>query len=116
MSPDVFPEQAVRAFRDAYPLRPTHLTHRLAAHPLLEIEALGRLAERIRPQDLEHNAATDLPLGISNADIPSNGLSVHDTIASIDRCGSWVLMKQVQQDPAYRDLLHDVLAELKPEI
>ena len=116
MSPDVFPEQAVHTFRDAYPLRPAHLTHRLAGHPLLEIEALGRLAERIRPQDLEHNAATDLPLGISNADNPSNGLSVHDTIASIDRCGSWVLMKQVQQDPAYRDLLHDVLAELKPEI
>ena len=71
MSLDVVPEQAVHTFRDAYPLRPAHLTHRLAGHPLLEIEALGRLAERIRPQDLEHNAATDLPLGISNADIPS---------------------------------------------
>lgn len=112
----VFPAEAVQRFRRAYPTKGTHLTHRLAGHPLLEIDALARLAERIRPEDMEHNAATDLPLGISNADTPSNGLSVHDTIASIENCGSWVLLKQVQQDPAYRDLLHEVLAELKPEI
>jgi len=112
----VFGEEAVRSFREVYPGRPTHLTHALVGHPLLEIDALARLAERIRPQDLEHNAATDLPLGISYADTPSNGLSVHDTIARIDECGSWVLLKQVQQDPAYRDLLHDVLGELRPEI
>lgn len=113
---EAFGEEAVRKFSGAYPDKATHLTHRLADHPLLEIEALARLAERIRPRDLEHNAATNLPLGISNADTPSNGLSVHDTIASIERCGSWVLLKQIQQDPLYRDLLHDVLAELRPEI
>ena len=116
MALKVFQEEAVRSFRAAYPAQATHLTHRLAGHPLLEIDALARLAERIRPDDLEHNAATDLPLGISKADIPSNGLSVQDTIASIDTCGSWVLLRQVQQDPAYRDLLYDVLAELRPEI
>lgn len=116
MALEVFGNEAVRSFREAYPAKPRHLTHRLENHPLLEIEALARLAERIRPEDLEHNAATDLPLGISNEDTPSNGLSVHDTIANIANCGSWVLLKQVQQDPAYRDLLHDVLAELRPEI
>jgi quercetin dioxygenase-like cupin family protein len=116
MALQVFPEEAVRRFREVYPSRATHLSHRLQGHPLLEIEALERLAERINPRDLEHNAAVDLPLGISYADTPANGLSVHETIAAIDKCGSWVLLKQVQQDPAYRDLLHDVLAELRPEI
>ena len=116
MALDIFPEEAVQGFREAYPTKPRHLTHQLAGHPLLKIEALAQLAERIRPADLEHNAATDLPLGISNDETPSNGLSVHDTIASIENCGSWVLLKQVQQDPAYRDLLHDVLGELRPEI
>ncbi len=111
-----FGEEAVGGFREAYPDKPRHLAHALAGHPLLSIDSLARLAQRIRPRDLEHNAATDLPLGISNADTPSNGLSVHDTIARIDECGSWVLLKQVQQDPAYRDLLHDVLGELRPAI
>ena len=116
MTLKVFPEEAVQGFRQAYPGAATRITHDLVGHPLLEIEALARLAERIRPEDLEHNAATDLPLGISNAEIRPNGLSLHDTIASIDRCGSWVLLKQVQQDPAYRDLLHDVLGQLRAEI
>ena len=116
MTTKVFSEEVVRSFHEAYPATALHLTHRLVGHPLLEIEALGRLAERIRPEDLEHNAATDLPLGIAYEDTPSNGLTVQDTIASIENCGSWVLMKQVQQDPAYRDLLHGVLGELRPEI
>ena len=112
----VFPDSEVESFREAYPDKPKHLLHQLAGHPLLEIDALAGLAERIRPEDCEHNAATDLPLGISYADTPSNGLSVHDTIAAIDKCGSWVLLKQIQQDPAYCALLHDVLGELEPEI
>lgn len=116
MALEVFGQEAVRGFREAYPDKSQQLAHALAGHPLLSIDALARLAERIRPLDLEHNAATDLPLGISNADTPSNGLSVHDTIARIDKCGSWVLLKQLQQDPAYRDLLQDVLAQLRAEI
>jgi hypothetical protein len=112
----VFGEETAARFGEVYPDRPAKLAHALAGHPLLEIDALARLAERIRPRDLEHNAATDLPLGISYADTPSNGLSVHDTIARIDECGSWVLLKQVQQDPLYRDLMHDVLGELAPRI
>jgi hypothetical protein len=111
-----FSEEAAARFGEVYPDRPARLAHALAGHPLLEIGALARLAERIRPQDLEHNAATDLPLGIANADTPSNGLSVHDTIARIAECGSWVLLKQVQQDPAYRDLMRGVLGELEPRI
>jgi hypothetical protein len=116
MTLNVFPEEAVQSFRSVYPRGATHLTHRLQDHPLLKIEALASLAERLRPEDLEHNAATDLPLGISYDEVPPNGLSVHDTIARIHECGSWVLLKQVQQDPAYRDLLHTVLAEVRPEI
>lgn len=116
MAREVFDEEAVAGFRAAYPGKPRHLTHRLAGHPLLEISALAQLAERIRPEDLEHNAAVDLPLGISYDRTPKNGLSVHETIARIADCGSWVLLKQVQQDPAYRDLLHGVLSELRPEI
>jgi hypothetical protein len=116
MALQVFPQDSVRSFREAYPDRPVRITQQLVGHPLLEIDALARLAERIRPEDLEHNAAVNLPLGIANAETPSNGLTVHDTIASIENCGSWVLLKQVQQDPAYRDLLHDVLGQLQPEI
>lgn len=116
MANPVFPHEAQAAFRAAYPDVPTHLTHQLAAHPLLELGALQQLAERLRPESLEHNAAVDLPLGISNADTPANGLSVADTIAQIDRCGSWVLLKTIDQDPLYAALMRDVLAEIEPAV
>lgn len=114
MTDPVFDEQAHKALAASYPASPAHLSHSLADHPLLDIEALAGLASRMRPETLEHNAAVDLPLGISNADTPVNGLSVHDTIARIDECGSWVLLKSIEQDPAYASLMRDVLAEIAP--
>jgi hypothetical protein len=109
-----FPPEALSAFESVYPLAPTHLTHRIADHPLLTLDALSSLAARMRPETLEHNAAVDLPLGISYAETPANGLSVHDTIARIDECGSWVLLKYIEQDPDYSELMREVLAEIAP--
>lgn len=111
---EVFGEQALAGFRAAYPVRPTHLVHGLAGHPLLSLEALLQLAGRMRPDTLEHNAAVGLKLGISNAETPQNGLSVAETIERIEECGSWVLLKYIEQDPAYAQLMRDVLAEIEP--
>ncbi|MCW0200148.1 cupin-like domain-containing protein [Sphingopyxis sp.] len=114
MADPVFSPEAHAAFGAAYPGVPTHLTHQIAGHPLLELGALQQLAGRLRPESLEHNAAVDLPLGISNADTPANGLSVADTIARIEQCGSWVLLKTIDQDPAYAALMREVLGEIEP--
>lgn len=109
----VFPEPAREAFAAAYPQVPTRLTHTIADHPLLSLEALADLAARLRPETLEHNAATDLPLGIAYADMPRNGLSVQETIRRIGECGSWVLLKYIEQDPAYAQLMRDVLGQVE---
>jgi hypothetical protein len=113
MAEGTFPESARAAFAAAYPQTPTQLTHTIADHPLLSLEALGDLAGRLRPDTLEHNSATDLPLGISYDDTPGNGLSVQETIARIGECGSWVLLKYIEQDPAYAQLMHDVLGQIE---
>jgi hypothetical protein len=116
MAQPVFTPAATDAFAEAYPVSPRHLTHNLTGHPLLEIPALLALAERMRPETLEHNAAVDLPLGISNAEIPHNGLSVAETIERIGECGSWVLLKTIDQDPLYAALMREVLAEIEPVV
>ena len=116
MAQTAFPPPALAALADAYPLTPRHLTHGLAGHPLLELDALLALAGRMRPETLEHNAAVDLPLGISNAAVPRNGLSVAETIARIGECGSWVLLKYIEQDPAYAALMREVLSEIEPVV
>jgi hypothetical protein len=112
----VFGDDARAAFAAAYPCTATRLTHGLASHPLLELDALLALSQRLRPESLEHNAAVGLKLGLSNDEIPANGLSVAETIERIGECGSWVLLKTIDQDPLYAALMREVLAEIEPVV
>jgi quercetin dioxygenase-like cupin family protein len=115
MSDPAFSPDALQTFRSIYPETAAKLTHRLVGHPMFDLEALVALAQRIRPVDAEYNRG-DVPVGLDPAATPSNGLSVEETIRSIEQCGSWMVLKFVEQDPAYRELLHNVLAELGPVV
>lgn len=110
-----FPEPALHRLRAAYPEQPSLLDHDLVDHPLLKLDALAALAGRIRPVDAEYNRG-DVPVGLDPADTPSNGLSVAETIRSIEQCGSWMVLKFIEQDEQYRQLLHDVLADVAPSV
>jgi len=111
----VFDKAARAVFTAAYPERPTLLAHQLVKHPLLQLDALADLAQRIRPVDAEYNRG-DLPVGVDPTETPSNGLSVAETIRRIEQCGSWMVLKFVEQDPLYRELLGDTLAELEEHV
>lgn len=115
MTEKIFTDEILTRFRAGYPDVPTKLGHRLLGNPLLELDAIAALAQRMRPKDVEYNAAM-LPIGVPQDELPANGLSIAETIRSIEENGSWMVLKLVQQDPVYRDLLHDTLAELKPAI
>ncbi|MGE4429856.1 MAG: transcriptional regulator [Sphingobium sp.] len=108
-----FDDEARAKFAAAYPDRPQHLTHRLARHPLLTLSALAELAERMPPASVEYNRG-DLPIGIRPEDTPANGLSLGETIRTIDSNGSWAVLKHVERDPAYAALLHDALEDIRP--
>lgn len=111
--PEYFTASARDAFEALYPERPGVLTHGLSGHPMLELEALAALAQRLRPVDVERNLA-NIPIGIDPQDLADNGLSPEQTLRSITENGSWMVLKFVEQDAAYRALLHDILAELRP--
>jgi hypothetical protein len=115
MTGQVFSDAAIRRLVAAYPEQPVLLPHGLAGHPLFELEALAQLGARMREKDVEYNRG-DLPVGIDGAAVPSNGLSIAETIRGIERNGSWMVLKFVEQDPTYRDLLHDTLAEVRPAV
>ena len=113
MTGAVFPDDALNALASLYPGEAGVLSHRLLDHPLLALDALAALAQRIRPIDVEQNVG-DLPVGIAPDEIRHNGLSAADTIRSIEENGSWMVLKFVEQDPAYRALLDEILAEIEP--
>lgn len=110
---DFFPPHARDTFAALYPETAGKLTHTLPGHPMLQLEALIALSERMRPVDVERNLA-DIPIGIDPAMLADNGLSAADTLRSIAANGSWMVLKFVEQDAAYRLLLHDILGELEP--
>ncbi len=112
MESAVFPAETREALAAAYPNAPAKLSHTLLGHPLLTLEALAGLAEALPAHEIEYNPGK-LPIGIRPEDVPQAKLSVVETIRQIDRAGSWVALKRIEQIPAYRDLLHGVLAELK---
>jgi len=111
----VFPEDALARFRFGYPETPHRLQHRMAAHPLLDIDALATLGEALPASSVEFNLG-DLPIGIAPEAVPGNGLSIGETIRTIARAESWAVLKNIEQVPAYRALLLDLLDELKPLI
>jgi hypothetical protein len=109
----VFDSDARAGFAAIYPEQSGKLTHGLAGHPLFELEALVELSQRIRPIDVEQNLA-DLPIEVDPSTVQHNGLSVADSIRSIEANGSWMVLKFVEQDPTYRALLDEILDELEP--
>lgn len=113
---NVIPDSSKQIFRDIYPHRPARIAHGFADHPLLTLDALAALAARMRPDTLEHNAAIDVPLGTPTTKLPPNGLTTLQTIEQIESCGSWVLLREIEQDPAYAALMADVLGEVRPII
>ena len=102
-------------FATLYPETPGHVAHDLVGHPLLDLDALVALAARMRPDTVEYNRA-DLPVGVAPDAAIGNGLSIADTIRGIESNGSWMVLKFVEQDPAYRALLAETLADLMPVV
>lgn len=109
----VFSEDARTAFAAAYPDRATKLGHGLAGHALLTLEALAGLAERMPADRVEYNLGK-LPLGVRPEDTPSNGLTLGETIRTIESNGSWAVLKNVERDADYGALLDRALSELAP--
>lgn len=110
----VFGHAARARFASHYPEQPHILTHSLTIHPLLEIEALAQLAERLPITSVEYNRG-DLPIGVDGKPA-SNGLTIAETIRRVEQAQSWAVLKNIEQVPAYHDLLLDLLEEIRPEI
>jgi hypothetical protein len=103
------PEQLAHAFdREPFALR-----HQLAQHPLLQLPRIIELARTLPSQSVEYNAG-DIPLNQDPSLTPRNGLSIEQTLERIEDCRSWMVLKDVQNDPHYRQLLDQCLDQIQP--
>jgi hypothetical protein len=109
-----FPAEAHAAFAANYPEVPHKLRHNLVGHPLLELEALARLAESLPEDAIEYNHS-DQPIGIEEKP-GATGIPIGDTIRNIETTGSWAALKNIERSPEYAALLNQLLEEIRPEI
>ena len=109
-----FPDSSRDIFAANYPEVPHKLGHLLHTHPLLEIEALASLAEALGEDRVEYNAANQ-PIGIVGKP-ERTGLPIGETIRSIEQSNSWAALKNIEVVPAYAELLHSLIDELREPI
>ncbi len=115
MTTPSFDAAALTRFDALYPETSGALTHQWQDHPLLQLDSLVAFAARIDPANVEYNSGK-LPVGVDPRAVPGNGLTIEETIRSIEENGSWMVLKWIENDPAYRALLHDALAPLRPYV
>jgi hypothetical protein len=110
----IFCAESRERFAAHYPEVPHKFSHGLGSHRLLELDALAHLAERLPDESVEYNRG-DLPIGVDGKpERPAR--SIGETIRAIADNGSWAVLKNIEQDPAYGTLLNDLLNELRPDI
>jgi len=88
------------------------IKHELCGHPLFSIERLLKLSGSLPQDQIEWNAG-DAAVSQDPGRTPMNGLSPEETVASIETNKSWLVMKNIEDDPEYREVLHACLAEVE---
>lgn len=101
------------------PWRVQPVRHHLARHPLLQMQALVSLAERldaigsVRTHSNDATAATPFNDATRLHPNPRSGL---ETISDIAAARAFLSLLNVQRDPLYRKLVGDVLESVRPVI
>lgn len=110
----IFPPLSRVHFAASYPEGPHKLRHNLAAHPLLALNALADLAERLPARSVEHRPGNRPKRAKSKS--AAEDLTVRETIRGIGSGESWAVLRNIEQEPAYAALLGALFGELGAEI
>ncbi|MEK6408476.1 MAG: cupin-like domain-containing protein [Acidobacteriota bacterium] len=114
------PDQAARrrldiegdVFGRDFNRRPFTIGHHLRDHPLLTLPSLIELSKRLPESNVRYNRA-DVDVSQAVYTAPKTGLSIQETIRQIEECGSWMVLRFVEQDPQYRALVDQCLDEIQ---
>ena len=90
--------------RNRFDREPFGIEHDLCDHPLLQLPRLIELARTLPEKSVEYNSG-ELAIGQTPALTPRTGLSIEDTLRQIETCKSWMVLKYIEQDPVYAELL-----------
>jgi hypothetical protein len=100
-------------FQTNFNRTPYLVRHNLVGHSLFTLPRLIRLAQHMPTEFVEYYAG-DVPVNVDWELTPRNGLSVEETIRRIEGHCSWMVLKRVEQDAEYNELLNTILDQIEP--
>jgi hypothetical protein len=100
------------AFGRAFAHHSIAIGHHLADHPLLQLDEIARLADRLAPDQVRREQC-DLPLEHRGyVDAGSGPPSA--AVLGIETNGFRISLREIQSDPIYRSLIDACLDEVEP--
>jgi hypothetical protein len=92
----------------------TTFRHELFSHPLLKVEAIADLADRLAAHSVVCDDAVK-PLLVPGGGPPRGVVSrPGDLIRDLESSATWMTLLNIEQDQAYRDLIQECLEDLAP--
>src|SRR3954469_17772292 len=89
------------------------VSHELTDHPLLTVESLAQLAERLPEDRVEHNVG-NVPKAVDPDAVERKDIPVGDIPRAIEPSGCVMVLKNTELDPPYAALLDELLDQVEP--
>lgn len=102
----------LEAFGDAFAKRSIQVRHGLSDHPLFTLEAIAELADRL-PPDAVRRQSGQLPFVYTDGYVDVGSGPPSQTILDIERNGVRVMLRDIHQDAAYAEVIHDCLDQVQ---
>ncbi|MEK6252403.1 MAG: cupin domain-containing protein [Actinomycetota bacterium] len=94
---------------------PFAVDHALVEHPLLALERIAQLADSLQESQVESNPG-EIPEVLPDGDVEPVELAPGEIVRGIESNGHWIVLKQIESDPEYRQLLEQALEAVIPEV
>lgn len=102
---------------DPWQIQPVE--HSLATHPLFALDSLTALAERLEARRLIRSHSGHAQAGTPFATAPDqhpNPRGAAETLRDLESAFAWTSLLNIQADPIYRELVDEVLDDVRPRI
>lgn len=106
---DIDPQE----FRKGFARRSFPVKHHVAEHELLTVESVAELADALPVSSVEHNSGR-IDAVMADGSAPRADMTPGEVARTIDSNGSWMVLKNIEQQPTYQALLDELLDEVTP--
>jgi cupin superfamily protein len=94
---------------------PFAVNHALVDHPLLALERIAQLADSLQESQVESNSG-EIPEVVPDGAVEPVELAPGEVVRGIESNGYWIVLKQIESDPDYRQLLEQSLEAIIPQV